>query len=630
MKPSFLIPQRTKLKQILQQHQAAKRKQLGVDYDDSKHTSKSKKSSSISNLITTNTKLHKTKHNTKDSIIVHQQLNQINASADILNVSIIDLSLNELRTSNSESDIINHKKSNDRYDEIDTPLNTSTMERKKQQNETLLNGTPASICNYYEQSAKGTNQKQKPQFNRNSLPNDNVKINLAKAFNTHKHITVNRKKNLTKKHSYNGPVNHNSNNNKVVLTKQLKRHHTPSYTNNNNSNNNTLTIHANILMKNYMNNKPKHQTHNSAVGAYNSNNNNNLNSNNINANTLKSNTKKATTNNSSVHHHNNKCKTASIDFQKNILNQLNNNTFANNNNNLYTTAKKPKQQQQRRSSQQKPLMLYLDQMKYEAYFITPNSKQTSNTHNKTTKVNKWQNLTAKTTATQKDANNKHSVPSSYSSSSKVKNNSFNHMKISKTLTEQNILNFIQATPKSKNSFLSSLTTVTKNGGYNNMNNNHNKKNCYTSSAKMNPVNPHLTMIRVVKAKTQSALKSTNNGLLLKTNVQSGYDKDVKQKLLDRMNKATKGNWNCLCNNNNNNNTNKKVDDKKKLIENISAIIQTPNKENKYLTQGTNEQGFGIGGVQQQQQQMNIQENGMLNYKMIIGDDDDDGDDFFNS
>ena len=623
MKPSFLIPQRSKLKQILQQHQAAKRKQLGVDYE---HKRKSKKSSSISNLITTNTKLHKAKHNTKDSIIVNEQLNQINASADILNVSIIDLSLNELRTSNSESDVIKHRQSNDRYDEIDTPLNTSTMERKKQQNETLLNGTPASICNYYEQSAKGTNQKQKAQFNRNSLPNDNnVKINLAKAFNTHKHITVNRKKNLTKKHSYNGPTNHNnSSNNKVVLTKQLKRHHTPSYTNNNNnnsnSNNNTLTIHANILMKNYMNNKPKHQPYNSAVGAYYNSNNN------INANTLKSNTKKATTNNSSVHHHNNKCKTASIDFQKNILNQLNNNTFTNNNNNLYTTAKKPKQQQQRRSSQQKPLMLYLDQMKYEAYFITPNSKQTNHTHTKTTKVNKWQNLTAKTTATQKDANNnKHSVPSSYSSSSKVKNNSFNHMKISKTLTEHNILNFIQATPKSKNSFLSSLTTVTKNGGYNNMNNNHNKKNCYTSSAKMNPVNPHLTMIRVVKAKTQSALKSTSNGLLLKANVQSGYDKDVKQKLLDRMNKATKGNWNCLCNNNNNtNNTNKKVDDKKKLIENISAIIQTPNKENKYITQGAG----GIG-VQQQQQQMNIQENGMLNYKMIIGDDDD-GDDFFNS
>ena len=612
MKPSFLIPQRSKLKQILQQHQAAKRKALGVGVDY-EHKRKSKKSSSISNLITTNTKLHKVKHNTKDSIIVNEQLNQINASADILNVSIIDLSLNELRTSNSESDVIKHKQSNDRYDEIDTPLNTSTMERKKQQNEMLLNGTPASICNYYEQSAKATNQKQKAQFNRNSLPNDNnVKINLAKAFNTHKHITVNRKKNLTKKYSYNGPTNHNNNsNNKVVLTKQLKRHHTPSYTNNNN-NSNTLTIHANILMKNYMNNKPKHQPYNSAVGAY-------YNSNN--ANILKSNTKKATTNNSSVHHHNNKCKTASIDFQKNILNQLNNNTFTNNNNNLYTTAKKPKQQQQRRSSQQKPLMLYLDQMKYEAYFITPNSKQTNNTHTKTTKVNKWQNLTAKTTATQKDVNNKHSVPSSYSSSSKVKNNSFNHMKISKTLTEHNILNFIQATPKSKNSFLSSLTTVTKG-----INNNHNKKNCYTSSAKMNPVNPQLTMIRVVKAKTQSALKSTSNGLLLKTNVQSGYDKDVKQKLLDRMNKATKGNWNCLCNNNNNN-TNKKVDDKKKLSENISAIIQTPNKENKYITQGTG--GIGVQQQQQQREQMNRQENGMLNYKMIIGDDDD-GDDFFNS
>jgi hypothetical protein len=77
----------------------------------------------------------------------------------------------------------------------------------------------------------------------------------------------------------------------------------------------------------------------------------------------------------------------------------------------------------------------------------------------------------------------------------------------------------------------------------------------------------------------------------------------------------------------NNNKTLSILQNKKLIENISAIIQTPNKENKYLTQATG--GIGVQ-QQQQQQQMNIQENGMLNYKMIIGDDDDDGDDFFNS
>ena len=45
---------------------------------------------------------------------------------------------------------------------------------------------------------------------------------------------------------------------------------------------------------------------------------------------------------------------------------------------------------------------------------------------------------------------------------------------------------------------------------------------------------------------------------------------MKQKLLDRMNKAIKGNWNYLYKH--------KGDDKKKLMENISAIIQTPNKD----------------------------------------------------
>lgn len=54
------------------------------------------------------------------------------------------------------------------------------------------------------------------------------------------------------------------------------------------------------------------------------------------------------------------------------------------------------------------------------------------------------------------------------------------------------------------------------------------------------------------------------------NIQNSNEKDVKQKLLDRMNKAIKNNWNYLYKH--------KGEDKKKILDNISAIIQTPNKE----------------------------------------------------
>ena len=182
-------------------------------------------------------------------------------------------------------------------------------------------------------------------------------------------------------------------------------------------------------------------------------------------------------------------------------------------------------------------MLYLDQMKYESYFITPNSKRVR----KTISSIKNKNISAKST-----------LPSSFSSGKLhngiSKNSSgINYLKVSKTLTEQNILNMVQNTPKTnKISFISSQSAITK-------------KNLYRNSSS------HMTMIKVGKAKTQSALKNKNCEVVYNTN-----EKDVKQKLLDRMNKAIKGNWNYLYKH--------KGDDKKKLMENISAIIQTPNKD----------------------------------------------------
>ena len=222
-----------------------------------------------------------------------------------------------------------------------------------------------------------------------------------------------------------------------------------------------------------------------------------------------------------------------------------------NSNIINTTSKK----QPRRLSQQKPLMLYLDQMKYESYFITPNSKRIGKNMTNYKKDNR-KTLSAKST-----------MPSSYSSSKMNKgmtkyntvtmknsnghtHSGINYLKVSKTLTEQNIINIIQNTPKSnKISFLSSMTTNTKNQGYRNS-------------------NSHLAMIKVSKAKTQSALKTKNCSLMF--NNQNSNDKNVKQKLLDRMNKAIKNNWNYLYKH--------KGEDKKKILDNISAIIQTPNKE----------------------------------------------------
>ena len=52
---------------------------------------------------------------------------------------------------------------------------------------------------------------------------------------------------------------------------------------------------------------------------------------------------------------------------------------------------------------------------------------------------------------------------------------------------------------------------------------------------------------------------------------SHYQKNVKQKLIDRMNNTLKNNWNYLY-------PHQESENKKVLIQDISELIQTPNKE----------------------------------------------------
>ena len=449
-------------KGIQKQHLTNKRK------NNMKQENRPKKSSSIPNLITKKHRYPITQQDNKNQKKSYTEHNDNFVSMDILNFSKIDDSLNKLKESNSYSDIFETKFSNDRYKDIDTPLNTSMMENKKND---MLTQTPSTICNYYDDSKQSTAKKK---FIDNK--GEKTKANLNKIYDKMRNEATEPKQNKLIK------VNRNKN----LYTG--KKHTSSSIINTNNN--------TNLLLKNYLNGK-------------------------INKNGSLSNIKKV-----------NKCKTASVDFQKNLSINKNivakHNTINNYDNN--TTAKK-------NTNQLRPVMLYLDQMKYESYFITPNSKRVR----KTISSIKNKNISAKST-----------LPSSFSSGKLhngiSKNSSgINYLKVSKTLTEQNILNMVQNTPKTnKISFISSQSAITK-------------KNLYRNSSS------HMTMIKVGKAKTQSALKNKNCEVVYNTN-----EKDVKQKLLDRMNKAIKGNWNYLYKH--------KGDDKKKLMENISAIIQTPNKD----------------------------------------------------
>jgi hypothetical protein len=313
-----------------------------------------------------------------------------------------------------------------------------------------------------------------------------------------------------------------------------------------------------------------------------------------------------------------------------VFNNYNNSTLKVNQNNSLNYNLINNEKRKNKYSQQKPIILCFDQMKYDNYFITPTNnnktlegKRKSLTNNKlnkniinnfpyknsnksasTIKVEtKYHNKSASFCNINKNNSNKNNEKKLKSSHSSIKliNNakikSHNPLKISKTLTEKTILNIIQKTPKnSKMSFLSSISSL--------------KKTNYNSSAKTQKVLPfeNYTNIKIYsnfsvfqgnKAKTQSELKQRkylnfgsgnsknnnnyNNPYNNQNNNNSNFEKNVKQKLIDRMNSAMKNNWNYLY-------PHQEIESKKILIQDISEIIQTPNKDNYFENSNSENKG----------------------------------------
>ena len=166
--------------------------------------------------------------------------------------------------------------------------------------------------------------------------------------------------------------------------------------------------------------------------------------------------------------------------------------------------------------------------------------------------------------------------------------SSNALKISKTLTEQNILNRMQVTPKyykipkggnayttfaKKNIYLSSNGKyATENVSNVKYNNSTMKKNNHQFMHKYYILNNSNTN------SNNNPKSNINTNKYINNNNDYGMDKNVKQKLLDRMNNATSSGWQYLIRGNNNNNNNKNNKNKKVLIENLSEIMKSPEKK----------------------------------------------------
>ena len=202
----------------------------------------------------------------------------------------------------------------------------------------------------------------------------------------------------------------------------------------------------------------------------------------------------------------------------------------------------------------------------------------------------------------KDLLSKVNYSNSNTKSPLKKYKSSNALKISKTLTEHNILNRIQVTPKynkipkggnaltttlvKKNIYIGSNSKNVNSNGikYLKYNNSTVKKNNNQFFGSSNNYNEILT--NLFNHKTQSDFKTnkyfilnnsninSNNGNKYSNNNEYGNDKHIKQKLLDRMNNATSNGWQYvkIGNKNGNNNGNKKV-----LMENLSEIMKSPDK-----------------------------------------------------
>ena len=578
---------------------------------------------------------------------------------DYLNFS--QMIIEDKYLSNSFDEYENNKKINNRYEDCDTSLDTVQIEKEiENKHNEELNKTPSTVCNYYTNSELNSSNKKCDEDIKNNLNpvhkqisiinkiennNNNNKIeknnNNNKIENNNKNLNeIKNKKNLQNKgmafikvnrKKFDQPMNKKPINNiqkNNNIKKNLKKEKEKKEEQKNNYPN-TNFYNGKTLLKNYIN---------SPVLSKNKNKNNTLIS--------------GQSNNKMI-----KCRTASMDCLKYTFKSHSNSVYSNNNsiikvnqnnsnhNLVYMNNEKIK----KKLTQQKPIMLCFDQIKYDNYFISPtnnnkiiDNKKKTLTNNKSNQNilnnylnanNKISNITASTIKVQTKYHNKsasygiinknHSIKtnnekkmkSSHSSNKLTNNvkiiNQNNLLKISKTLTEHNIVNKIQKTPKnSKMSFLSSVSSL--------------QKTNYNSSAKVQKFlpfeNSYLKMFSNMnssKAKTQSELKQrkylnfngsnysiNHNNLYNQNNV--NIEKNVKQKLIDRMNNAMKNNWNYLY-------PHQENESKKVLIQNISEIIQTPNKDNYYE--------FSNSGIKGKNNDFEFKKN--LNGNFNFGSDDED-------
>ena len=551
---------------------------------------------------------------------------------DYLNFTQMMIDENELILSNSISfsrlENEYNKRINNRYEDCESSLNSIEIEDqiKKKNNDELIK-TPSTVCNYYTNSELTSSIKVKDNnnhirknlnkiYNQMSVEKDKktIKSNIQKEKNYKKipnkinqqkkgMAFLNVKKNKLEEKKNKTLI---SNINKKKNNSRQKRDKSKKEEKKNNTN--TNFYHGISLFSNYMN------------SPYNTKNKNN---NNLNIEKDKRKIIKSRTASMDCLKHNSKISSTSG------FNNYNNSTLKVNQNNSLNYNLINNEKRKNKNSQQKPITLCFDQMKYDNYFITPTNnnktlegKRKSLTNNKLNKnlnnfpyknsnksasaikvESKYHNKSASFCNVNKNNSNKNNekkLKSSHSSiklNNNVKNKTHNPLKISKTLTEKTILNIIQKTPKnSKMSFLSSISSL--------------KKTNYNSSAKTQKVLPfeNYTNIKIYsnfsvfqgnKAKTQSELKQRkylnfgsgnsknnnnyNNPYNNQNNNNSNFEKNVKQKLIDRMNSAMKNNWNYLY-------PHQEIESKKILIQDISEIIQTPNKDNYFENSNSENKG----------------------------------------
>ena len=613
-----IIYKKNKLKQALQQNN---QKPITLET-----FAQSKK-----NIKVKNEKKYKSMSEKKKNKYEEKELLSRSIEMDYLNFTQMIIDENELILSNSNSfsrlEYEYNKRINNRYEDCESSLDSIEIEDhiKKKNNDELIK-TPSTVCNYYTNSELTSSIKVKDN-------NNHIRKNLNKIYNQ-MNVEKGKKKNKNsvQKEKNNKKIPNKINQQKKgmaflnVNKKKLEEKKNKTLLSNKNKNNsrekrdkskkeekknntNTNFYHGISLFNNYIN----------SPFITNTKNNNNLNTEKDKRKIIKSRTASM-----DCLKHNSKISSPSV------FNNYNNSTLKVNQNNSLNYNLINNEKRKNKNSQQKPIILCFDQMKYDNYFITPTNnnktlegKRKSLTNNKlnkniinnfpyknsnksasTIKVEtKYHNKSASFCNINKNNSNKNNEKKLKSSHSSIKliNNakikSHNPLKISKTLTEKTILNIIQKTPKnSKMSFLSSISSL--------------KKTNYNSSAKTQKVLPfenysnikiysNFSVFQGNKAKTQSELKQRkylnfgsgnsknnnnyNNPYNNQNNNNSNFEKNVKQKLIDRMNNAMKNNWNYLY-------PHQEIESKKILIQDISEIIQTPNKDNYFENSNSENKG----------------------------------------